>query len=119
MRGDSAVAVDLFVAAAAEVTEAAPLMLNTAARIAAGRPDSTGQSPRAVAIWERIVNEYPTSPEAAEADLEWARVLRRKGDNAGAVARLEHLLLTYPQSALAPQARRELDLARNAIPRAQ
>jgi hypothetical protein len=32
--------------------------------------------------------------------------------------RLEHLLLTYPQSALAPQARRELDLARNAVPRA-
>jgi hypothetical protein len=32
------------------------------------------------------------------------------------VARLEHLILTYPQSALIPQARRELELARNGIP---
>jgi hypothetical protein len=32
------------------------------------------------------------------------------------VARLEHLILTYPQSALVPQARRELDLARAGIP---
>lgn len=118
-RGDSAAAIDLFIAAATEVAEAAPLLLGTAARIASAHPDSTGLSPRALVIWERIVSEYPSAPEAAEADLEWARALRRKGDNAAAVARLEHMLLTYPQSALAPQARRELDLARNAIPRAQ
>ena len=111
---DSAKALHLFVAAAAEVSEAAPLMLAAAARIATARPDTAG--PHAVVLWERIVREHPTSPEAAEADLEWARALRKSGDNAAAVARLEHLLLTYPRSALAPQARRELDLARNAIP---
>jgi tetratricopeptide (TPR) repeat protein len=116
---DSLRAVDLFVSSASEVEEAAPLMLAAAARIASARPDSTGVAPRALALWERIVREYETAPEAAEADLEWARALRRTGNHSGAVARLEHLLLTYPQSALAPQARRELDLARNAIPRAQ
>jgi hypothetical protein len=30
---------------------------------------------------------------------------------------LEHLILTYPQSALVPQARRKLDEARGAIPK--
>ncbi|MEW5918791.1 MAG: hypothetical protein AB1762_20485, partial [Gemmatimonadota bacterium] len=68
-RGDSAAAIELFVVASSEVTEAAPLMLSTAARIASAKPDSTGTSTYAVALWERIVGEYPTAPEAAEADL--------------------------------------------------
>jgi hypothetical protein len=116
---DSARAIALFVAAAAEVDQAAPLMLAAAARLASERPDSSGVAHSALVLWERIVREYAASPEAAEADLEWARTLRRTGDNRGAIARLEHLLLTYPQSALAPQARRELGLARNAIPPGQ
>ena len=33
-----------------------------------------------------------------------------------AMAQLEHLILTYPESALVPQARRTLDLARGAVP---
>ncbi|MGH7712035.1 MAG: tetratricopeptide repeat protein, partial [Gemmatimonadaceae bacterium] len=115
---DSARAVNLFISAAPEVQEGAPLMLAAAARIAGTHRDSTGIAPQALALWERIAREHPTAPEAAEADLEWARALRRTGDAAGAAARLEHLLLTYPQSALVPQARRELELARNAIPRA-
>jgi tetratricopeptide (TPR) repeat protein len=114
---DTARAIDTFVASATEVEEAAPLMLLAAARLAAARNDSVNR--QALRLWERIVREHATSPEAAEADLEWARALRRSGDNPGAIARLEHLLLTYPQSALAPQARRELDLARNAIPPAR
>jgi tetratricopeptide (TPR) repeat protein len=116
---DSTRATRLFVDAARDVGDAAPLMLAAAARLASARPDSTGVAPQAMLLWERIVREHETAPEAAEADLEWARSLRRVGDNAAAIARLEHLLLSYPQSALAPQARRELDLARNAIPRAQ
>ncbi len=114
---DSARAVDLFVSAVGEVEDAAPLLLAAAARIASARADSSGAS-KALMLWERIVLRHASAPEAAEADLEWARALRRTGDSQGAIARLEHLLLTYPQSALAPQARRELDLARNAIPRA-
>ena len=67
---------------------------------------------RAVPIWTRIVTDYSTSPEAPEGDLEWARAALRARDGGTAIARLEHLLLTYPTSALAPQARRELDTAR-------
>ena len=40
---------------------------------------------------------------------------RQRG--ADAVTQLEHLILTYPESALVPQARRALDLARGAVPR--
>lgn len=112
---DSARAVDYFLAAVPEVEGAAPLMLAVAARIATVRGDSLGRE-QALVLWERIVREHPTAPEAAEADLEWARSLRRTGDNLAAIARLEHLLLTYPRSALAPQARRELNLVRSAIP---
>jgi hypothetical protein len=39
----------------------------------------------------------------------------RRGEEA--VEILEHLILTYPQSALVPQARRKLDEARGAVPR--
>jgi hypothetical protein len=40
----------------------------------------------------------------------------RAGNRTTAAGRLEHLILTYPQSALVPQARRELELAKSAIP---
>jgi len=87
-------------------------MINAAARIIAARHDDSG----AVTLWQRVAEQYPTAPEAAEAELEWARVLRRRGDTAGAVQRLEHMILTYPRSALVPQARRELDLAKQSVP---
>ena len=63
-------------------------------------------------LWSAIVGQYAAAPEAPEADLEWGRALRRQGDTSGAVARFEHLILTYPQSALVPQARREMDRAK-------
>jgi hypothetical protein len=78
----------------------------------AARNDSKG----AIALWQRIVEQHATAPEAAEAELEWARALRRSGDIAGAIAHLEHLILNAPQSALLPQARRELDLVRGTVP---
>ncbi|HEY9227064.1 MAG TPA: hypothetical protein VIP11_10485, partial [Gemmatimonadaceae bacterium] len=71
---------------------------------------------QAIALWTRIVEQEKDTPEAPQAELEWARLLRRSGDTAGATAHLEHMILTYPQSALVPQARRELELAKNAIP---
>ena len=110
-RGDSAVAAAQLEAAAPLVPDAAALLLNASARIVATRHDSA-----AVRLWQRVVEQHPNSPEAAEADLEWARVLRRQGDTAGAVQRLEHMILTYPRSALVPQARRELDLAKQSVP---
>ena len=40
----------------------------------------------------------------------------REGRKDGAISPLEHLILTYPESALVPQARRALDQARGAVP---
>jgi len=87
-------------------------LLFTAARIYAAR----GVDSSAVEIWRRIVEQEKDSPEAPQAELEWARLLRRKGDNVAAAARLEHLILTFPESSLVPQARRELDVVRSAVP---
>jgi tetratricopeptide (TPR) repeat protein len=111
-RGDTAAAASGFETAAASVPDAASLMVSIAARLRAAR----GERGAAVALWQRVVERYPDSPEAAEANLDWARALRAAGDMARAIQRLEHLIITYPQSALVPQARRELDLARRAIP---
>ena len=111
-RGDSTAAADKLAASAPQAGDAAALMLNAAARILAARHDDSS----AIALWQRIVNDYGPAPEAAEAELEWARTLRRTGDAAGAVRHLEHMILTYPRSALVPQARRELDLARQSVP---
>ncbi len=107
-RRDTATAVTQLLGTAADVGDAAPLVLAMAARLLTASNDD----PRAVPLWSRIVNDYSTSPEAPEGDLEWARAAIRARDGSTAIARLEHLLLTYPTSALAPQARRELDAAR-------
>jgi tetratricopeptide (TPR) repeat protein len=111
-RGDSTKAAREFGEAAAELPDAAPLLLALAARIDAARGDDGA----AIALWQRVVEEMPASPEAPASDLEWARALRRSHHDAEAVTRLEHLILTYPDSALLPQARRELESARRAIP---
>jgi tetratricopeptide (TPR) repeat protein len=111
-RGDSAGAADKFVDAAGHHPDAAPAMLLAAARIHASLHDDAG----ATALWKRIVADHADSPEAAESELEWARALRRGGDNAGAAAHLEHLILSAPQSALLPQARRELEIVRGTVP---
>ncbi|HEU4628369.1 MAG TPA: hypothetical protein VFS08_01450, partial [Gemmatimonadaceae bacterium] len=111
-RGDSAGAAAHFEAAAATLGDAAPLLLGTAARVSLARGDTA----RAEGLWQRILATYAGSPEAAEAELAWARALRRRGDVAAAASHLEHLILTYPESALVPQARRELELARGRVP---
>jgi hypothetical protein len=113
-RNDSVGAASAFVEAAERQAsgDATSILLATAAQLRAGLHDDA----QAIALWRRIVEQQGATPEAPSAELEWARALRRHGDNAGAVARLEHLILTYPQSALVPQARRELDLARSGIP---
>ena len=108
-RGDSTQAAARFEHAADELSDAAPLLLALAARIQTARR----QDRAAMGIWQRIVQRYAAAPEAAEADLEWGRILRRRGEAGAAVERFEHLILSYPQSALVPQARRELDAVRN------
>jgi hypothetical protein len=111
-RGDSAAAVAGFVTAATVHPEAAPAILLVAARLTAARRAENG----ALALWQRSVGSYGESPEAAESELEWARLLRRRGDRAGAIAHLEHLILGAPDSALLPQARRELEQAKGTVP---
>jgi hypothetical protein len=109
-RGDSSGAAKAFVEASDLVRDAAPLLLATAARIHENRHEDGA----AVPIWRTVVERYADAPEAAEADLEWGRALKRERDVAGATARWEHLILTYPESALVPQARQELEAARAA-----
>jgi tetratricopeptide (TPR) repeat protein len=71
----------------------------------------------ATAVFDEIVRAGGDGAAPPAAELDWARLLIRQGRNADAVARLEHLILTYPTSAFVPQARRELERARGAIPR--
>lgn len=111
-RLDSSGAAKAFEAVAPANGGAASAMLALAGQIDASRHDDGN----AVRLWARILKEYPQSPEAAGAELAWARQLGRAGNKADATAHLEHMILTYPDSALVPQARRELELARQAIP---
>ena len=111
-RLDSTGAATAFTQAAAGHADAASALLSLVARIDEARHADSA----AVGIWARILKDFPDSPEAPGAELAWARQLRRSGNAAGALQRLEHMILTYPESALVPQARRELELARQSIP---
>lgn len=110
-RGDSTQASRRFEAAAVDVPEGAALLLTLAARIETARRAEE----RALTLWRRVAEEHKASGEAPEAQLEWARALRRRGDAKGAREHLETLILDYPDSALVPQARRELDALRGAV----
>ncbi len=111
-RSDTVAAAKEFEAASKDVIDASPLLLAISARLYR----TTSDSSKSEAIWDVLIKSHPLSPEAAEADLEWAKVLRHAGKKELAIARLEHLILTYPQSALVPQARRELEMAKGTVP---
>lgn len=111
-RNDSAGAARQFVDAANQTPAARSILLFIAAQINA----ANGKTADAVALWKQIIDRDNDTPEAPQSELEWAKHLRASGDSAGAAAHLEHLILTYPQSALVPQARRELELTKSAIP---
>ena len=68
-------------------------------------------------LFGEVVRSAGPGAAPAAAELAWARLLRRRGEAAAAVQHLEHLILTYPESAVVPQARRELDQAKGAIPK--
>ena len=104
-RGDSTAATAGFERAAGELVDAASALILRAAEIHAARGDVA----RAEPLWRTVVERYERSADAPAAELAWARALIARGDRAGARARLEHLILTYPTSALVPQARRALD----------
>jgi tetratricopeptide (TPR) repeat protein len=116
-RGDSAAAIAALrrVAGRLDAGGGRSDVLLVAGRVAArlgGLHDGT-----AAQLFEEIARAGGTGAAAPAAELEWARLLVRQGRTADAVQRLEHLILTYPGSAFVPEARRELERARGAIPR--
>lgn len=94
--------------AAAAHADAAPALLTLAARTA---PDSTQP-----ARWAVILARYPRSVEAPEAALELARATARRGRVADAIPLYEQMILDYPDSALVPLARRELERLQRPVP---
>jgi len=111
-RGDSVGASAQFVQSADNTPAVRSLLLLTAAQIQLAMKHDAD----AVTLWQKILEQEKDTPEAPQAELEWARMLRKKNDVAGASTHLEHLILAYPQSALVPQARRELELSKMSIP---
>ncbi|HET6836418.1 MAG TPA: hypothetical protein VFH24_00175 [Gemmatimonadales bacterium] len=76
----------------------------------------TGKSAEAERLFRAAASQdAPSTAPAAELAL--AELLMSGQRPAEAVEVLEHMILTYPQSALVPQARRKLDEARGAVPR--
>ena len=112
---DTSKAVAQFVVMADSMGDATPAFLAAAARIEETRNNKNAFD-RALTLWKRIRTDYAKSPEAPEASLAWAHSLVRAGDLKGATAQLEAMLVDYSDSAMAPEARRELQRVRALIP---
>jgi tetratricopeptide (TPR) repeat protein len=109
-RGDSAGAVAELTPLAASLPAAkggAELTL-LLGRIAEARGDTAGAER---AFRAAASAQAPATAPAAAAEL--ARYLLRRGRKGDAVAVLEHLILTWPTAAVVPEARRQLEAARN------
>jgi len=83
------------------------------ARLAEAARDTAG----AEGLWGEVAGRYPSSPAGAASLLGLARVAAARGQLAVAAARLEELILRSPESALVPEARRQLDRIRGLVPR--
>jgi tetratricopeptide (TPR) repeat protein len=116
-RGDSSGAVAGLRRAAGRLPGARgrPDVLLRAAQIAARQGGA--HEALAAELLAEVVRSGGRGAAAPAAELEWARLLLRQARPADAIAHLEHLILTYPGSAVVPEARRELERARGAIPR--
>lgn len=71
----------------------------------------------ATALFGTALAADPDGPAAPAAELGLASVYVRSGRSDQARGHLEHLILTYPESAFVPQARRLLDQIRGAVPK--
>jgi hypothetical protein len=112
-RGDSLAASRALVPLARQVGgDGEPALLAWAARCAAGGRDGAG----AEGLWREIAERFPASAAAPAAELALARSLAARGDLRGARDRLEAMILAHPESALVPEARRELDRVRGLVP---
>jgi tetratricopeptide (TPR) repeat protein len=86
-------------------------------RLLAGRLSKSRGDPELAERLYRAAASTEAPATAPAAELALAELLLERRQAEEAVARLEHLILTYPESALVPQARRMLDQARGAVPR--
>src|SRR5438876_474403 len=116
-RGDSVGAIAALRRAAARLPEQGGRLevLLLAGQVASQKGGD--QEPTATALFDEIVRAGGEGAAPAAAELEWARLLVRRGENAAAIPHLEHLILTYPNSAFVPEARRVLERAKGAIPK--
>jgi tetratricopeptide (TPR) repeat protein len=116
-RGDTIAAIAALRRAAAKLPEQGGRLdvLLLAGQLAAQKGNE--QEPTATAIFDEVVRAGGGGAAPAAAELEWARLLVREGRNADAIPHLEHLILTYPNSAFVPEARRVLEAAKGAIPK--
>jgi tetratricopeptide (TPR) repeat protein len=76
-----------------------------------------GDADTAEEALEQALAADSLGPVAPAAEYALAVLYVERGRNPEAVARLEHLILTYGESAVVPQARRLLDQIRGTIPR--
>jgi tetratricopeptide (TPR) repeat protein len=120
-RGDTSAAVSALRRAAYKLPlEGGRLEVLLLAGQAAARSPSGGEQQNvAIALFDEIVRGGKGSESAAlpAAELEWSRLLVRNGRASEAIPHLENLILTYPNSAFVPEARRVLERARGAIPK--
>ena len=113
-QGDTAAAIAGLERAAGElpVEQGGAELQLLAGRLAAAS-DKPGDAERLLRA--AAVREAPSTAPAA--NLALSQLLIKTQREAEAIQVLEHLILTYPKSALVPQARRKLDQARGAVPR--
>jgi tetratricopeptide (TPR) repeat protein len=120
-RGDTAAGVAALRKAAYRLpVEAGRLEVLLLAGQAAARAGADHET-TAIAMFDEIVRggKGGGSESAAlpAAELEWSRLLMRTGRASEAIPHLERLILTYPNSAFVPEARRVLERARGVIPK--
>jgi tetratricopeptide (TPR) repeat protein len=114
-RADSAGALTALRQAAAGLASGGrPEVLLLAGQVAAAMPLRVNE---AAGLFEEVVRTAADGAAAPAAELSWAKLLGRQGRPQEAIVHLEHLILTYPGSAVVPEARRELERARGTIPR--
>lgn len=106
-RADTAMILAACDSAAAQHSDAAPALLTLAARLA---PPA-----EATVRWTAILARYPKTIDAPEAALELARATARRSPS-DAIPLYEQMILDYPDSALVPLARRELERLSRATP---
>src|SRR2546426_3082046 len=116
-RGDSVAAITALRRAAARFPEQGGRLevLLLAAQVAAQKGGD--QELTAIALFDEIVRIGGEGAAPPAAELDWGRLLLRNGRSAEAIPHLEHLILTYPNSAFVPEARRVLERAKGAIPK--